>query len=640
MVEHGLLEISDFCCIQHAKINLAKAGLTLIVGDNQDTNAAINNGSGKTTIPKALTWCLYEDTLDGDRHDEVIRWEQSRAQVSHTIKIGRDVWRVTRARTKGRPHLELKVARDFRKGSEFEPIQGDRKELQAKIEELIGKDFRSFCNTTLYGEGDIARFYSATDSVKKDSLHRLLKSDVFKRAQGYIKKTYFDGLSKKVSEQERELETLKARLEEYDIKEIKTRYEQWSVERDERVARCTEACQCYIGEISKIKREAQQEKKRLENNAVSLDAQIKDVVVFMRPLECSSQRLLELEKERDKFISDKATLSAQISSKKESLSFLDGDECPTCSSSLLEGKGGEYKTNLSKQLSDLVSKRDKVIVCLNKKRRDVETKAKEVKELDRYSRELAELTFQQKALKSTIETADFRLKDAIEERKALAKESLADAKRIEKETNPHKDSYDKAKERVDALKRKLAEKKTELEKTRSDFAHYGFWVKAFGPGGLPSLLLDSKMGFLSERANHYLLTLADGDITVFYRTQRELKTKSQMRDEIVCDLIIEGVPDVKASKAQKRKIDIASDLGLVDMASSRSGRSNLLMMDEVLDGMDAEGVRRVLDLIHELRTLYPSIVVITHEAGLLEVFDRAICARKKNGATNVVGMKG
>jgi len=78
----------------------------------------------------------------------------------------------------------------------------------------------------------------------------------------------------------------------------------------------------------------------------------------------------------------------------------------------------------------------------------------------------------------------------------------------------------------------------------------------------------------------------------------------------------------------------------MDMAVSRSGHSNLLMMDEVLDGMDSEGVRRVLDLIHELRSLYSSIFVITHEDGLLEIFDRAICARKENGATNVVVMKG
>lgn len=642
MIEHGLLEITDFCCIGHAKIDFAKAGLTLILGDNQDTNAAINNGAGKTTVPKALTWCLYEDTLDGDRHDEVIRWGQSRTTVRHMIKIEKEVWRITRSRTKGKPRLELAVARNFRKGfeSEFQLIQGDRKELQVRINELIGKDFRSFCNTTLYGEGDIERFFSATDSVKKDSIHRLLKSDVFKRAMTYIKKNHYDGLKKKVEELEHALDILSGRLEGYNIEQIKIAYDEWETERDSRVVRCSDECQDYLEDIGRVKREESQVQKKQRDELQEIKRKLRLASVQKKRYSKAPTDLALLKTEREALIGRRITLEEQAKNKKESLLLLQGDECPTCTSDLSEGKAGEHKDSLAELLSQIDKDKSGVAAHLKKVCGELTEKENEVEMFESAVDELNELGSNKDVLEGLIETSKSRVGSYIAERKSLASKALANAKRIEEEKNPHGDLMRTTKNKVGEIKAQIAEKKSELETVRSDFAHYGFWIKGFGPGGLPSLLLDSKMDFLSERANHYLLTLADGDITVFYRTQRELKQKGQMRDEIVAEVVIEGVPDVKPSKAQKRKLDIASDLGLMDMAVSRSGHSNLLIMDEVLDGMDPEGVRRVLELIHELRFAYPSIFVTTHEAGLLEIFERAICARKKDGAATVVAMKG
>lgn len=640
MVEHGLLEIEDFCCIQYAKINLAKAGLTLIVGDNQDTNAAINNGSGKTTIPKALTWCLYENTLDGDRHDEVIRWEQSRVKVRHTIRVASDVWQITRSRTKGKSRLELAVARNFQKGTEFVPIQGERKELQAEIDKLVGKDFRSFCNTTLYGEGDIARFYSATDSIKKDSVHRLLKSDVFKRAMTHIKKNNYDGLKKKIDDLDRELQVLNGRLEGYNEKQIKVAYDEWETDRDVHIERCSAECKEYLDDIENIKTEERNKQREMRDELQGVEKKIALLATRKKRYSDASAQLEQMEFELQKANEQRAVLEEQIRSKEESLLLLQGDECPTCSSDLSKGKAGEYKKSLIEALSNLDQEKAKVLTRINQLRDDTAKKEKEVEIYDDSVEELNMLISRRDVLNGYLDTSKTRVDKYIKERKELANKALKNATRIEQETNPHESLLRETKDKASKIKGEIVEKKNELETARSDFAHYEFWIRGFGPSGIPSLLLDSKMDFLSERANHYLLTLADGDISVSYKTQKELKQKRQLRDEIVAEVIVEGIPGVKPSKAQKRKLDIASDLGLMDMAVSRSGHSNLLMMDEVLDGMDSEGVRRVLDLIHELRAMYPSIFVITHEAGLLEIFDRAICARKKDGATNVVIMKG
>lgn len=639
MVEHCLLEIENFCCIQHARINLAKAGLTLILGDNQDTNAAINNGAGKTTIPKALTWCLYEDTIDGDKHDEVIRWEQKQAVVSHTIRINKDAWKITRSRAKGKPHLELAVARDFKKGSEFEIIHGDRKQLQSMINELVGKDFRSFCNTTLYGEGDIARFYSATDSVKKDSVHRLLKSDVFKLAMLHIKKVYYDGLKKKVGELENELNILIGRISEYDMNLVRDLYNRWEEEREQKIATFTEECQTHLSDIERVKKEGREEQDGYKEEIKDVMRKVRALSKKKKQYSDSKSNIELLESELGEADRREMELDVQIETKKESLSLLQGNECPTCTSSLSEGKASLHVNELEKALKKLSGERDEVVSRMNELEDKLKDRKREASTLDKLLSTIGELEHKKIFLEQAIGASKSKVDSYVSGRKLLASESLKTAKQYEVGENPHKHALLETEERVGKLKVEIANKEGELEKTRDDFAHYGFWIKGFGPGGLPSLLLDSKMDYLSERANHYLLTLSDGDISVEYKTQRELKSGGQ-KDEIIADVVIEGVPGVKPSKAQKRKLDIASDLGLMDMAVSRTGHSNLLMMDEVLDGMDSEGVRRVMDLIHELRTSYQSIFVITHEAGLLEMFERAICARKKNGATNVVVMKG
>ena len=90
------LIVKDFCCIKELDLNLKDIGLVQIVGQNRDSDAAISNGSGKTTIFKAITWCLYCDTLDKDKYDEVIRYGAKSACVELHIADGKNLWKVKR----------------------------------------------------------------------------------------------------------------------------------------------------------------------------------------------------------------------------------------------------------------------------------------------------------------------------------------------------------------------------------------------------------------------------------------------------------------------------------------------------------------------------------------------------------------
>ena len=61
----GNVNIEGFMAIGSAVLGLADRGLVLIQGINKDDASAQSNGSGKSTIPDAISWCLYGVTARG-----------------------------------------------------------------------------------------------------------------------------------------------------------------------------------------------------------------------------------------------------------------------------------------------------------------------------------------------------------------------------------------------------------------------------------------------------------------------------------------------------------------------------------------------------------------------------------------------
>jgi DNA repair exonuclease SbcCD ATPase subunit len=59
----------------------------------------------------------------------------------------------------------------------------------------------------------------------------------------------------------------------------------------------------------------------------------------------------------------------------------------------------------------------------------------------------------------------------------------------------------------------------------------------------------------------------------------------------------------------------------------------ILLMDEVLDGLDVEGRRRVVQLLRELRSRKETVMVISHEADLLDEFEQVFLVSKRDGVS-------
>jgi DNA repair exonuclease SbcCD ATPase subunit len=221
---------------------------------------------------------------------------------------------------------------------------------------------------------------------------------------------------------------------------------------------------------------------------------------------------------------------------------------------------------------------------------------------------------------------------------SVARKELESVKAIKAEVNPYTEQLAASKAALKQFQDQLAVLSEQQAVMLEEQAHIEFWVRGFSNQGLPSYVLDSVMPFITTRTNHYLNTLADGDIVMRFDTQRILKSKKdELRDEIDISWEIEGIDDnPPPSGGQFKKMEIATDLSLMDLVASREGKHlDILMMDEVLDGLDDEGRQRVLQLLHALRSRRGTIFVISHEVDMAEIFEKSIVVTKEGGTSTL-----
>lgn len=640
MAEPAYLHIEDFCCIEKAAIQLRQQGLILITGDNQDTAAANNNGAGKSTIFKALLWCLFGKTLDGDKHDRVIRRGAERAEVQILLIHPGGNWVVRRWRERGKPGLEVAAVktkgRERSKTVYQEPVEGSPDELQAKIIELLGRDFRAFCNTSMFGQGDHKRFFSAGNQERSDTLHKITRSDIYRRAEMRLREGRAKTVSAEITKLEHAVEVARSRIEEYDLEDLERQVDEWEEEQERKIDIALESVRQNTEWAKKV---AAETKKR----RTDLEKALADAEEGAREIERMEQEAQEAEtkagecRERIRNLETKIReLDYKAKGKGEKLELFAHDRCPECTAPLTQGAPAAYRKKLEAELKEATAEADPLRVQLKVQQGERAKFERQITQLEHALNEAGEAVDRPEDIQSELNTLDATSAERAASYREAARTALEHMKGLEAEENPHEAGLERARERLQELKKERAEREKELKARRLDMAHIEFWLRGFR--ALPSLLLDSVMPYVTERTNAHLMTLADGDISVEINTQRELK-KGGQKDEITITCMIEGVDDATPSDGQKKKLEIGTDLALVDLAMTREHGSDLLFLDEVLDGLDAEGEARVMRLLRDLRSQRSSIFVITHEPDLAQAFERQIHVVKSGKAASVTEVK-
>ena len=255
-------------------------------------------------------------------------------------------------------------------------------------------------------------------------------------------------------------------------------------------------------------------------------------------------------------------------------------------------------------------------------------------------REIASLGEQRAELEEEIESLEEE-HAAAQTALAEAEESLPDLRQAQRDLLDLQEQENQLRMEVGAARQKvlvlgdLKERRQALEAQRQELAERVGRLEqleqAFGKNGVPALLIEQALPQIEARANDILDRLSGGDMSVRFRTQRELKSRDALKETL--DIQISdsaGARDYEMySGGEAFRVNFAIRLALSEMLAQRAGaRLQTLVIDEGFGSQDEIGRQRLIEAINLVKPDFAKILVITHIDSLKDAFPARIEVEK------------
>lgn len=349
------------------------------------------------------------------------------------------------------------------------------------------------------------------------------------------------------------------------------------------------------GDVSKLQL-LQSEVNNLQSEVSSLGSEIEVYTIKIRTLESSKISCERLYRDRDSVTSKINDLNSKIVySNRNNLCHICGQILASEESKLT------VKANHDREMSDLKTMLD-----------NIEDSLRQMPEYSVITSKLQELTsmkhnvderyrdLNNKLIKYTGEMAS--LKSSVDHRVKLMND-------------------------IEVYKTQVEADEKSYKSKKIDLSDYEYMYKLFSPTGLIVYILEDAVSYINDRLSIYTDILIDKS----YKFELS-KGKLGLVDE-------SGASYQSLSNGEKRRLDIAIQFSLHDYVYSYCGlQLNYLFVDEVLDGLDQQGVDNIFEVLR-LKMEYcklKGIVCITHNSNLKDKFDKYITVVKKQDGMSYI----
>lgn len=636
-MKFGNLVIENFMSIVKVEVNLSDKGLVLVQGENNDSDAFESNGAGKSTMfSEAPTWAMYGETIRGQKGDKIVNRNAGKnTRVSlEVIDDNGDVYTIVRHRK----HSKFKNNVHLFKGEENITGKSD-KDTDQMIVDLLEMDYLTFTNSVMFGQGVTKMFASSTDKEQKAILEKMLQIDIFRHCQD-LAKSKLSEVEDKYYSTVMEQTTVKTLKEgkEVTLKELQT-------SEAELESKCNLAIDNYRAKLESLLKQLSDYEADLESG--SLEAELSDIANLIEKAEkviegysVIREESIEAQSQERVLLREVSDLVGKIKKDERELNGIKmGKNVPKTCSACGQDLPSDDTSHLEKHLQDAIEKHEK-------SKEEAESKLEQAKAVtESFKVKLAGLPKSEANLRA-LKDAQYEINSDIKKLKsniADTKKAIADveseiSKQEELKKSTFTSSIESAIESIKQYKVEIADLQKELGILLKDKELYEFWVEGYGNSGIKSVLLDSVVPFLDTRANDYLSVLADSSIEVKFHTQQLVKTTGKYKDKFYVEVINHnGDDDYKSnSGGEKRRIDIAINMALQDLALSRSNkRIDFIAYDEVFESLDELGSHKAIELLEQKAKEVGTIIVITHNDYLKQLFSQSVEVVKSNGRTEV-----
>lgn len=469
-----------------------------------------------------------------------------------------------------------------------------------QIENILGYDHKTFSQIVYQTSVSSLEFLTATDTARKKFLIELLNLTHYTRANETFKKLAAD-ISIALEVTQGKVNTIQAWLKKYEGEDLKLM--ELVPEPDAPVSEIAELAdiELAIKNIDTTNRKIAQNNKYKELlDAIDLEEWSKPI-----PDRNSSYNIWKVEL---------AGLQKQLKEGVSLASKCKGPttKCPTCSQDV----DNSTMFNMAQEFESGRHLLEKAIAELNSN-----IKAFETIEIDYtlYQKKLAEYERYHALYDPSLATE--LLDEAELNEKAekvgylilMANKGIDIAKKHNTKATAHNTKVSVITSQMVDMQTELTEQTHKLIQLTSEYSDLQILAKAFSTTGLVAYKIECMVKDLEELTNTFLSTIAEGRFQLSFQIASSDKLNVVITDN-GRDISIDAL-----STGERARVNIATLLAIRKLMQSLSNsRTNLLILDETIENLDAEGKERLVEILLEEESLNTFLISHGFSHPLLE----------------------
>ena len=577
-----MIEIRNFLSVGNVvqTVQLNRAGMTLVLGENQDLGGNGNrNGVGKTSLLNAISYALYGKALSSIKRNNLInRINGKNMSVSIEFTVGAHSYRIERGRS---PNFFRYLVDDKTvNAADTDEAQGENSETQKTIDAVLGMTHTMFCNIVALNTYTIP-FLSQGSGKQRELIEELLLITMLSTKAERLKERIRN--SKIAYDQEElRLKTIKNSNDRIQttLDQLLTRMVKWQDDHDVKIVEL----HASVDGLEKLDIDAE----------IAAHKTLADLKTYRQAL-ADEQRLL-LGKNRHM-----SQLQAQLVKVAENHATANDSECPMCKQGLAEHIHSSIIADLEAQLVML----DGQIQPLQE-------------EIDRHQAGIAAL---QDAIVGIPVPEPFykNLEDAYNHRSTVANLRY-EIERMENDTNPYLSQQDSLNTTMQPINHDVLNQLATLKE------HEEFLLKLLTnkDSFIRKKIIDQNLAYLNVRLQDYLTKLG---LPHQVRFQNDLSVEISLLGQ---DLDFDNL-----SRGERTRLILGLSWSFRDIWESNNQPINLIFVDELLDqGLDQMGLEKSVEVLKGIsRDRQKNVLLISHRDELISRVANVLTVIKEEGFT-------
>lgn len=612
------LTLHNFLSFGHSTIEFEDDGFIRVTGINENPDdLAVSNGSGKSSLWEAIVWALTGDTIRGTKQVANIYGEDG-TYVELEFDVDSNHYNILRSKDHKEYKTNIRILIDG-KDCSGKGIRDSEKLLAQYLPDITASLLGS---VIILGQGLPQKFTNNSPSGRKEVLEKLSKSDFM-----------IEDLKTRVTSRRLELHKTIREIEDNILASTTTKnYLQEQIQVSQKALESLDGSDLQR-QLTNAQSELsvyQSEKEIAQSSADSTQQSINDINQQLQQLaESTHQHEMEVEAEYKERLTEAeftaSRLNAERNSKAREITRIENikDVCPTCGQKLPDVHKPDT-SELKAELVQLDAEYTAAEINRNSIKKEKDTKLSLIssdfvtKKLELTS-SLAEAVKLSEGYRGAVRDADLKINLATSKISELQRLLAQLETTIQNYLQTIENNSNKIRELDEQLMYNNSEK--DLQQTHLDVVNkFETALKRDFRGFLLSTIIE----YIQQRAKIYSEVIFETDKVGFCLDGNNI-------DITYLDKAYENL-----SGGEKQKIDLIIQFSIRDMLCNHLGfTSNILVLDEVFDGLDMIGCQRVLDVISSLTDI-KNIFIVTHRKDLSIPTDKEIVVVKSSSGISEI----